>query len=284
MDKHETCVTYMPRPSHQRFMQAVVEKDVSKPDDPMLLMDSQLVEDPTMVEDSSPKVSVTGLVSISPEKVLPSPEPSVEPKVEKPRVGKKRQETVISNPPKLEVQPELDGPVDGDVEAQRCLKRKKEDEAKAAAEEKQQAAEAKKKKQSADAVAKAKAKLEKAMAKAKALEERGSSRRGRGGTGAKRKLEPELDEAASKAAASEQDQPAAASDAATAGSPPKRPRRKASAVKLSPKAKEFASPSKKATDARMEKAVENLKLLRGLKIPDLEIPAETFAKKILACI
>ena len=261
------------------------------------MQDSQPVEahlapGSATLEDDTPVGGVTGLVSLTPEDVspepVPTPEPVCDPHVPPPgsskdgMVGgkKRKQEVMISKPPLLQTQPPVEGSVEGDVEAQRVLKRKIEDEAKEQAEKKKQAAEDKKRKATAEAVAKAQAKLDKAMAKAKALEENGASRRGRGGAGAKRKLEPELAAASKEPEATA---PAAASQPdVLATSPPKAPKRKPS-VKLSPKAREFASPTKKASDTRMVKAVENLKMLRGLQISDLELPATGFAKKILAC-
>ena len=246
---------------------------------------AEIVESPGPHDDEKPS-AVTGLVPMESPEVASIPG-------EKPEVGDvaiiedgpkpadghgaaaapaskkaRRQEVMIPNPPVLSdpVDAAKDGELVGDIDAQRQLKKNLEVEAKEEAAKKKDETQQKKRKASDDAIAKAKAKLEKAMAKAKALEDKG-----RLAKRTKRRLEPELAEAEAGASAPVEE--------------PKSPvASKASSVKLSPKAKQFASPNKKVVDQRKTKAVESLDLLRKLCIADLTLPPDHFDKKILVCM
>ena len=163
---------------------------------------------------------------------------------------------------------------DGNVEAQRQLKKQLDAEAKAQAEEKKQKVLEKQQEATQIAVAKAKAKYEKALAKALALNKKDS---------VKRKLAKDFDDAADEGPPSPGIPPAKAPRARSKG---------AALLKLSPKAKEFAkasvaSPSKvkeQRSDSRMKVASEQFTHLRRLELPDLHLPpGESFDKKILAC-
>eukprot|EP00435_Cladocopium_sp_Y103_P052313 s1851_g16.t1 len=204
--------------------------------------------------------------------------------VEKPRKRLRaaaKQECLISNPPKLS--PNLEkvahevskplasdgGTVDVNLEDQRSLKKKLEDEAKEEALEKKQLAMEKKQKAALQAVAKAQKKLQAAQAKAAQLQN--SPRR----RGTKRNLQSEF-----QAAAASKD-PAEAESPARSGKTSKRQH-----PKLSPKAKAFAANSTsptKAASARKDKATESLATLRSLQLVDLPLPSEDFNKKQPGC-
>ena len=202
------------------------------------------------------------------------------PKPEKKKQITRKPGPLIVSPPVLDptvahaARDKLPSTQDGNVEAHRHLKKKLDDEAKAQAEEKKQRALEKQQEATQQALAKAKAKYEKALAKAEALSKKDS---------VKRKLADDFD-----AAAEEPQSPVIPPAKAP------RARSKSSALlKLSPKAKEFAkasvaSPSKakeQRSDNRMKIASDQFTMLRGLALPDLDLPhGETFDKKILACI
>lgn len=156
-----------------------------------------------------------------------------------------------------------------DVESQRLLKQKLDQEEK---EKKAQAKEeADQKKQSAaeKALKKAQEKFEKAQAKALAIQKRLDNK------GCKRKLDPKFAEVDDK-----KEEPASPEDRKKRTRNPKA--KSKPSVALSPKAKAFANSScSNQGDKGTSKAQQALQTLRNLNIPDLNLPGDDFNRKFL---
>ena len=156
--------------------------------------------------------------------------------------------------------------VETDLERQRLLKHKLDQEEK---DRKAQAKEeaSRKQQQAAElALKKAQEKLEKAQAKAQAIQKKIDDK------SCKRKLDSQF------ASVDDKTKEPASPDG-------KKPATRKRALKLSPKAKAFASSSvnKEASkDQRRHKAQSALQTLRDSNIPDLKLPGEDFNKKFLA--
>ena len=135
----------------------------------------------------------------------------------------------------------------------------------------------KKQQEAEQAIEKAKKKLEAAQAKAAKLSEKVEIS-GKGRKQAKRNLDKELTSASGNTG-----------ESALSPVKPKRGRKKVEqaspnvkspSVKLSPKAKAFASPLKSPKKVpRQNRAESSLQLLRDLNLPDLKLPTENFTKK-----
>lgn len=262
----------------------------------------ELLFSPVRPDDDNKPSSTTGLGSVvvsipddeahegdSCEAQPPSP-PCKQPVGKKSRKG--NQGPLIAKPPvpaphvmgAAVAHVEAHGSLDGDVEAQRALKRDLEAQAreeaeqkKLEAEQKREEANKKKREKSEQAIQKAKDKLEKLMAKSQTLETKKPKSRG-----VKRKLDAEL-----AAAAQPPPSPAQMGETPVSPAPARKGKtRPASSVRLTPKAKDFAlktSPDKKACDARLAKAETSLQTLRELDLEGLKLPPDPFCKKILAC-
>lgn len=175
------------------------------------------------------------------------------------------------------------GPAKGDLEAQQRLKKELEQKAKDEALEKKEKAEAKKQKSVQDAVLKAEAKLNQAKAKAAALQQKMDGKR----RGVRRNLAKELENASESVKVFSPPRIAKAKGKAQAKAKAKsspESKRKGSRdnkpnVKLSPKAKQFATGTKSMT-----KALEALESLQALELKDLPLPEpENLTKKLLVC-
>ena len=179
---------------------------------------------------------------------------------------------LIPNPPSLPEHVEkLVGPVPSEsvgtnVRSQRELKKQLDEEAKEKAEEKKQNIEKKKKEAVAKALEKAQKKLEKAQAKAAALDKKEQA-----ASTTRKRLRRQLDcEFKGAADSSVQVSPEKKPEVELKG--PKTPK-----VKLSPKAKKFA------TQKRADKSQEGLEILRAAELPDLPIPSPC-TRQTLVCM
>ena len=212
----------------------------------------------------------------------PSPKPAEIPNKQKKR---SKPEHGFACPPSIDpavacaAKASLPATQEFNLEHQRDLKRRVEQEAKLKLEEKKQKTMEKQQEASQVAVEKAKAKLQKALAKAEALAKKDPVRR---------RLDPSFQNVAG-ASAGVPEPPASP----PAKAPSTRAKNADALVKLSPKASQFAKASvpspghvrKQRSDSRMRIAMDQFAHLRVLALPDLELPSgETFDKKILACI
>lgn len=125
---------------------------------------------------------------------------------------------------------------------------------------------------------KARKKLEAAQAKAAQVEQEssvGSRRRG-----VKRKLDLELFAVSEQKAPPPSPEPAPKKQAQKARQSKTSPK---PAVKLSPKARDFAVKHTPKKDVRQDRAIAALKLLRENSLKDLKLPSEDFSRKWLGC-
>ena len=266
--------------------------------DETMLTDSQLPDDmdEDMLNDSQLPGPTCGEV-VQDTRPTASETPSAmtaDPKELGNKKGRKHTE-MIADPPQLnpsvleaaKSQVPANG-VDGNLEGQRALKKKLDDEAKAEIERKKQQAIDKKEQASNLAVEKAKLKLERAMAKAEAVKARKQP--------VKRKLDAEFAECSDvqppEPPVGPKEKKGKARVAAQVTAETKSPMPK---VQLTPRAKVFAGRSasspkeqagnkaQKRKDNREATASASLALLRSSQLVDLDLPDESFAKKILAC-
>lgn len=166
------------------------------------------------------------------------------------------------------------------VEDQRLLKRKLDQEAQEKAEAKKEEAHTKKETAAAKALAKAEKKLEQAKAKSAALKEKLVG-------GVKRRLDHAF------ATVDDKGGPPASPPKPAAKTRARKAQKTSPNVKLSSKAKAFAastasgtrSPLKVGNGNRREQvANQSLLVLRGLNLPGLELPPDNFSKKMLGCM
>ena len=212
-----------------------------------------------------------------------------EPKQRKAK-AKEPKDALISNPPKLpedmakrakqQAQSFVDTPAgvaEVNLDDQRKLKKQLEADAKEEAEQKKQAAWDKKQLAAKKALEKAEKKLKDAQAKAAQLQSKASSKT------TKRKLDSVF---ASVAEPGQSAPPVSPPKKRRTSSKSKQsPNQKSPSIKLSPKAKSFASGSVKPNpkDATQNRATAALTLLREKKLHDLTLPPAEFSKKNLGC-
>ena len=246
--------------------------------------------------------SVTGLHNVEPVDVDAASitaEAPASPAHKRRKKAAERKEPLIANPPsipgevlaacKSQMEQALADreSVGTNVESQRDLKKRLEEEEKEKKDEKKEVAQRKKQTAAEKAVEKAQEKLAKAQAKAQAMAEKNKNK----GKRTKRALDSDFQAVADSvethgaAGSTNHEPPGPAPEVMASPNPKKRPRRKATAspnIKLSPKAKQFAACSamaSKTAAGRANKAKDNLNLLRDLNIPDLHVPTGEFAKK-----
>lgn len=260
------------------------------------------IEPDTQVEEPPPAEAANGgdlgKHEAGGDTVVPAdemPPPPLEPEQRRKRTKKQQQEksALIQKPPALPpsvaqaAQEALieekgkEGSIELNVEDQRLLKRKLDQEAQEKAETKKEEAHTKKTEAAAKALAKAEKKLEQAKAKSAALKEKLVG-------GVKRKLDNAFANVDDKGG------PPASPPKPAAKTRARKTTKQSPNVKLSPKAKAFAANTASAASGsrsplkdgnrREQVANKSLQLLRGLNLPGLELPPDNFSKKMLGCM
>eukprot|EP00435_Cladocopium_sp_Y103_P017172 s3511_g4.t1 len=231
-----------------------------------------------------PEVDELETASITTNKSEHPPEPK-----RKKAKAKETKECLIPNPPQL---PEAmakrakqlgqsfaaSGVVEVNLDEQRQLKKKLEEEAKELAEQKKQTALDKKQMAADKAIQKLEKKLRDAQAKAAQLQSKAH------GKTAKRKLDADFASVADPGQSGPPPSPAAKKNSRSKKPNPS-PNQKSPSFKLSPKARSFATGSTKPSpkDATQNRATAALTLLREKKLRDLTLPPMEFSKKNLGC-